>query len=113
MPYIHVKTSLSVDERLQTKVQQELGQAIGLLPGKSEQWLMVQFSQEQTLWMAGSDEPAAMVEVSIYGGAPQDAYDQLTERITNILYDYLDLEPQRVYVKYAECEVWGWNGANF
>ncbi len=113
MPYIHVKTNLTVTEGLQSRLTQELGQAIGLLPGKTEQWLMVQINPEQSIWMAGSDAPAAMVEVSIYGTAPQDAYDQLTERITNILYDYLELDPQRVYVKYAECEVWGWNGANF
>ncbi len=113
MPYINVKTNLPVDDLTQEQIKKQLGQAICIIRGKSEEWLMVGLEPESALWFAGSDEPAAMVEVAVYGGADAEDFDQLTARITDILGAYLDLDPRRVYVKYQECEYWGWNGANF
>lgn len=113
MPYINTKTNLPLALQEEQAIKTQLGQAIEILPGKSEAWLMVGFQPEQALWFQGTDEPAALVEVAVYGGAPADAYDQLTARITDILCAYLPLQPGRVYVKYAETEFWGWNGSNF
>lgn len=113
MPYIHVTTSGELDAHKEELLKTELGRAIEALPGKSEQWLMVQCTPEAHLWLAGSDEPCALAEVSIYGAAPADAYDALTGRLTEILESVLDVDAARVYVKYAETEYWGWNGRNF
>ena len=63
--------------------------------------------------MAGSDAPAAIAEVSVYGGADGEDYRQLTGRVCDILDSVLDIPADRVYVKYAETEHWGWNGSNF
>ena len=63
--------------------------------------------------MVGTDAPAALVEVSVYGGAEPDAYDALTARVCELLDAVLDIDPARVYVKYAETPNWGWNGGNF
>ena len=60
-----------------------------------------------------ADAPAALVEVSVYGGAEPDAYDALTARVCELLDAVLDIDPARVYVKYAETPNWGWNGGNF
>ncbi len=42
-----------------------------------------------------------------------DAYDALTARVCELLDAVLDIDPARVYVKYAETPNWGWNGGNF
>ena len=47
------------------------------------------------------------------GGAEPDAYDALTARVCELLDAVLDIDPARVYVKYAETPNWGWNGGNF
>ena len=57
--------------------------------------------------------PAAIAEVSVYGGADGENYRQLTGRVCDILDSVLDIPADRVYVKYAETEHWGWNGSNF
>lgn len=113
MPYIHVQTNVPVSDAQAETVKARLGQAISALPGKSEKWLMVRMESECAMWMAGSDEPCAMVDVSVYGGAPSDAYEVLTARVCEILDAVLSLDPARVYVKFSETPDWGWNGGNF
>ncbi len=113
MPYIHVQTNLPVSGSEQELLKTRLGQAVEALPGKSERWLMVRIEPECALWMAGTDEPAAMVEVFIYGGAPSSACEALTARICELLDGVLSLDPERIYVQYTETPNWGWNGGNF
>lgn len=113
MPYIHVQTNVPVTAAEADTLKTRLGQAITALPGKSEQWLMVRVEPECSLWFAGSDAPCAMVDVSVYGGAPSDAYETFTARVCDILDGVLSLPPKRVYIKYSETPDWGWNGGNF
>ena len=113
MPFIRVSANVAVNESQAERITTMLGQAIEVIPGKSEAWLMVEVEGEKALWMAGSDAPAAIAEVSVYGGADGADYRQLTGRVCDILDSVLDIPAGRVYVKYAETEHWGWNGSNF
>ena len=113
MPFIRVSANVAVNEAQAERVKAMLGQAIEVIPGKSEAWLMVGVEPECALWFQGTDAPAALVEVSVYGGAEPDAYDALTARVCELLDAVLDIDPARVYVKYAETPNWGWNGGNF
>ncbi len=113
MPYIHVQTNVPVTAAEADTLKTRLGQAIPALPGKSEKWLMVRVESECAMWFAGSDDPCAMAEVAVYGGAPSEAYEAMTARICEILDSVLSLSPGRVYVKYSETPDWGWNGGNF
>ncbi len=112
MPYINVKTNAAVPAEKAQSIKSSLGQAITAIPGKSETWLMVGIEPEQMLWFQGSDAPAAIVDVTIYGSASASAYDAMTGKVTAILSGELGIAPNRIYVKYAETEYWGWNGAN-
>lgn len=113
MPFINVKTNTAVPAAKAEAIKSALGEAITAIPGKSERWLMVGIEPEQLLYFQGSDTPAAMVEVSIFGGANASAYNDLTGRICSILNDSLCIDTSRIYVKYAETDNWGWNGSNF
>lgn len=113
MPFINVKTNVAVPAEDAESIKSKLGIAITAIPGKSEGWLMVGIEPDYALWFKGTEEPAAMVEVSIYGGASHNALTTLTSHITGILGDTLGISSDRVYVKYSETENWGWNGSNF
>lgn len=113
MPYINVKTNTSVSAQKAESIKSAMGQAITAIPGKSENWLMVGIEPEQMLYFQGSDAPAAIVDVTIYGSASASAYDSLTGKVTAILSGELGIAPNRIYVKYAETPHWGWNGSNF
>ncbi|MBR5163941.1 MAG: hypothetical protein IKW87_00065 [Ruminococcus sp.] len=113
MPFINVKTNVSTTHEAEINIKSALGQAITAIPGKSEGWLMVGIEPDYRLWFKGTNEPAAMVQVSLYGGASHNAKTTLTSHITGILTDELGISSDRVYVMYTETESWGWNGSNF
>jgi Macrophage migration inhibitory factor (MIF). len=112
MPYININTNVSVSKEQEETVKERLGKAIGLLPGKSESWLMVGFESEKSMYFRGNaSQKIALVEVSVYGGINRSAADSLTEAITGILEQ--DIGVAQTYVKYEEVEIWGYNGSNF
>ena len=113
MPFINVKTNVSTTHEAEINIKSALGQAITAIPGKSEGWLMVGIEPDYRLWFKGTNEPAAMVQVSLYGGASHNAKTTLTSHITGLLTDNLGISSDRIYVKYTETESWGWNGSNF
>lgn len=113
MPFINVMTNTAVSGEKKTAIKSALGKAITAIPGKSESWLMVGIAPDYTLYFKGDDAPAAMVEVSVFGGANPSAYSKLTAEICGILNGELDIDPARIYVKYTETSNWGWNGGNF
>ena len=114
MPYMHVRTNVGVDKEKQVAIKAAFGEAIALLPGKSEQWLMVDVEEQANLFLAGQgDRPLAMVEVELLGQSTPRAYEALTARVCEIMQEILDVAPDGVYVKYAETAHWGYNGSNF
>ncbi len=113
MPFINVKTNSAVSKDKETVIKTKLGQAITAIPGKSEGWLMIEIEPERTMYFRGTDEPCAMVGVSLYGNASSNAMSTLTSHITGIMLDELGISTDRVYVSYMCTDDWGWNGNNF
>ncbi len=113
MPFINVKTNVPVSSDKEKAIKSALGRDITALPGKTENWLMVGLEPECHLWFKGTDKPAALVDVSVYGGADADAYRALTGKVSALLAEELGLKPDRIYVKYSSTPDWGWNGDNF
>ena len=37
----------------------------------------------------------------------------MTEALTDILREELEIAPDRIYITYQEIGTWGWNGGNF
>jgi len=113
MPFINVKTNAKLSKAQAEQIKADFGTAITAVPGKSEQWLMVNLEGEQMLYFQGSDAPAAIAEVSLFGNASGSALDKLTGSITDSLTKQLGISASRVYVSYHLTQHWGWNGNNF
>lgn len=114
MPYIDTKTSAIITKDQKDRLIKEFGAAIELIPGKSEEWLMLNFDGGCRMAFRGiSDVPCAMIDVQIFGKTTDQAYDALTERICAIISDTLQIPSDRIYVKYTEKDRWGYNGFNF
>ena len=113
MPYIGVKTSVDITAEKEAVLKAKMGKAVETLPGKSERWLMCEFTDSCRLWLSGSDAPAAFVEVKLYGKADSAVYERMSGIICIILADELEIPSDRVYITYSEFTDWGWNGSNF
>lgn len=114
MPFIDSKVSFKLSEQQQEEIKTRLGKAIELIPGKSESWLMVGFSDDYKLYFKGEASPKIVyVEVSVFGKVTQNAIDNLTSEICNIYNEVTGTPKDKIYVKYFEADKWGWNGNNF
>ena len=113
MPYISVKTPFKAEKPAAEKMKAEFGKAIEILPGKTERWLMVSFDSQDEMFFAGSAEPSAIAEISIFGKAKPEYYEKLTAEVCRIISENTKIPSDRIYVKYSETDNWGFNGTNF
>lgn len=114
MPFIDSKVSVPMTKEQKDNIKSKLGQAISIVPGKSEHWLMVGFEDNYELYFQGNqDQPSAYIEVSVFGNLSDDTASKMTAELCKLYEQELKIPPNRVYIKYQECHKWGWNGGNF
>lgn len=114
MPFINSKVSVSLAPEKEIELKTRLGQAISLIPGKSESWLMTGFEDNYHLYFRGDNsQPTAFVEVKVFGQENPAAFEKLTAEITKIFGEVLEIAPDHIYIKYEAVSNWGWNGSNF
>ncbi len=114
MPFIHTRVNQPLDSDTEKRLSVGIGRAITLLPGKTEDWLMLQFEDNCHLYFKGDSRKAlAIIQVGVLGHCGDAAYGQLTAALTQLLKDEMNVQPDGVYVQYLETEHWGWNGSNF
>ena len=112
MPYIATTTNVTINTRKRETLKERMGKAIELIPDKTEAWLMLSFRDGVDMYFRGEDDPCAICQVKLFGTADDDNYADLTEALTDILREELDIDPDRIYVVYDEVKTWGWNGGN-
>lgn len=113
MPFINSKISTALSEDQEKTLVSRLGQAVTLIPGKSESWLMTGFEPEYHLYFRGENStPAAFVEVKLFGSENKSAFAALTAEICNIYQEVLGIPADHIYIKYQAVANWGWNGGN-
>ena len=113
MPFINSKVSVKLSKDQEKTLVSRLGQAISLIPGKSESWLMTGFEPEYHLYFRGADStPTAFVEVKIFGRENKDAFSALTSEICAMFHDVLDIPADHIYIKYETVADLSWNGSN-
>lgn len=114
MPMISTKTNSEISKEQELKLKSELGKAISILSGKSEQWLMLSFEDKCHLYFQGDNsKPIAYVEVKVFGRIDYSQSNKLTAKICEIFGEILHIDASNVYIKYEEVDMWGWNGGNF
>lgn len=107
MPFINVKTSCPIANDQELRLKAAFGRAIGLIPGKSEESLMLSFSDSCRMWFGGSQEgPIAMVETAIYGSAAPEDFQRFGQEAARILRE--ELGAAHTYVKLQQTTDWAW-----
>ena len=114
MPMIITKTNTSITKEQEATLTRAFGEAIALLPGKSEEWLMLSFEDGARMAFRGvSDRELCYIEVNLLGVATREAYDNLTARLCEVVSETLGVPGDGIYVKYEEAKTWGYDGFNF
>ena len=76
MPFIKSKVSCVISKQQEEELKIRMGKAIELVPGKSEEYLLLEFEDNCRLWLRGdNEEPIAYIEAAIFGNEPHYGYD--------------------------------------
>ncbi len=114
MPFINTRLNIPLPSDKEAAIKEKFGEAIQIFPGKSEAWLMLNFSDRERMWFRGSNDlPIAYVEIQLFGTATEESCAQMTATVCRIFEDTLGISPEHIYVKYEFVPVWGWNRENF
>ena len=114
MPFINSRVSVPMSEAQKESLKQKLGEAISIIPGKTESWLMIEFADGCEMYSQGdASQPIAFVEVKVFGTFSDETADKFTEAVCGLYESELQINKDHVYVKYEEVGKWGWNGKNF
>ena len=114
MPYIETKVNIKISPAQEIELKEKLGKIIENFPGKTENWLMLNFEDNCRMYFKGDNKlPIAYVEVKLFGKLDETASENMTQDICTIFEDILDIPKTQIYVKYEGVGVWGWNGSNF
>ena len=60
-----------------------------------------------------AETPSAMIKVEIFGKVKNEDYDRLTAEICSRVSKILGVPSNRIYVRYEECSIWGYDAFNF
>ena len=114
MPYITVTTNRSLPADKTAALKAKIAKALSdSMPGKTENWLMLRFAGDETMYFGGTDAPCLMADICVFGKQPKENYAKMTAAVTKILSAECAVPADRIYVKYTEYDKWGWNGGNF
>ncbi len=114
MPFINLKTNVTLDENQKHSLKSKLTKSITLIPGKSENYVMCAVEDNVSMMFRGDNtQPLAFVEIKILHSAPKNAYAALTEEICKILKENINVDGNNCYVKFEEAEYWGMDGFMF
>ena len=111
MPYLGVHSSkkLTVEER--TGLKAKLGEAISLIPNKTEAVLMIEFLESADFYFAGSNEnDYVYVDLRCFQNAPIEDNRAFTTRVYEIFGEVLGMESNKIYLTIAEYPIWGARG---
>ena len=112
MPYIHLKTTESIDAARQEVLDRDLRRITQECLGKGENWVMTGYEPQAQLFFQGEDKQIAYVEVKCYGEPNGQGADRMTAQICTLLGQELGVPASRVYVSYFGTDKWGWSGRN-
>jgi len=113
MPFIFSKVTVKITEQQETALKQRLGKAIELVPGKSEEYLLLGFEDECHLYLRGDkSQPIAYIQANIFGNEDHLGYDAFSLEVTNIFHEVLDIPKDRIYISYTDIPDWAVGGMN-
>ncbi len=114
MPYLKIQTNRNIGKEQRSVLLKKASQTVGEALGKPESYVMVALESGAPMLFAGSDTPVAYLEVKSIG-LPDTKTAALSEALSALLEDELDIGRDRIYIEFTDAlrSMWGWNGGTF
>ena len=113
MPLLQIISNATIDDN-KDLLAKKASQFTAELLGKPESYVMVHISTEQTLFFAGSNQPAALVNLKSLG-LPEENTGALSEKLCNFISTEFNIASSRIYIEFSSPErhMWGWDKRTF
>jgi len=114
MPYLAISTNAEIPEETRGVFFKEASKAVAAGTGKPEAYVVVKLDAGQPLLFAGTDAPAAFLELKSIG-FPAGGVQGLTASLCDLVSQHLGIPGERIYVKFEDVKaaLWGQNGETF
>lgn len=114
MPYLKIQTNQEINEGTQKSLLEKASKAVSEQLGKPETYVMVTIDPPRPMLFAGSDAPAAYLELKSIG-LPASATTNISASLCGLIGEVLSIDQNRIYVEFTNVErnMWGWNGGTF
>jgi len=114
MPYLLIQTNRDLDDDARGGLMERASRLVAERLGKPERYVMVAVHAPVPMLFAGSDAPAAYVELKSIG-LPADGTAALSAAVCGLLEEALTVPRDRIYIEFADAprHLWGWNGGTF
>lgn len=114
MPYINSRLTLKLSEEDKETLKTQMGKIVSEIPGKSEEWLMISFDDDKTIYFRGKEmEKAAFIEVKIAGTTEREYKNKVTNLLCSLYETKLNIPKHNIFITFSEVLDWGWNGELF
>lgn len=111
MPYIQINIAKALNDAQKDQIKTGLGQNIALIPGKSEGTLMVDISDQHTIYLAGEKKETAFIDVRIYSTTTEEYKKSFTEAAFQTIAQATGIPQDAMYLTFSEFPNWGTKGS--
>ena len=114
MPYFSIDTNQTPEKESRQELIKKASALISGLLGKPESYVMTSMKFGSELIFAGSEGPAAFVQIKAIGLA-KDRCNEYSEKISDFLEQELKIPRDRTFIDFTDLDgkMFGWNGKTF
>jgi phenylpyruvate tautomerase PptA (4-oxalocrotonate tautomerase family) len=114
MPYLKITASKSIDTERKHSLLKAASKLVATELGKPEQYMMVSVDGSAQMLFAGTEEPAAFLELRGIG-LPESKTGRLSQMLCQMVESQLGIRQDRIYINFTDIKssLWGWNGETF
>lgn len=114
MPYLNIHINRPLQAGQGKALLANASDTLAKELGKPERYVMVELTENPLLIFAGTDEPAAYVELKSIG-LPAGQTQSLSKVICSLLEEEAGIPASRIYIEFSDAKgsFWGWNKSTF
>ena len=114
MPFLEIATNVEVTAQIEGLLLKEASKTLASGTGKPEDYVMVRIKGSQLFLFAGTDAPAAFLEVKSIG-YPDNGVQRLAGALSALVTTHLGVPENRTYVVFADVKapMWAHGGETF
>ncbi|KHO62013.1 4-oxalocrotonate tautomerase [Thermoanaerobacter sp. YS13] len=116
MPIVNLITKEKIASENKEVLKKEFADVMYEVAGKSENWLMVRFTEEEDIFFQGQPlVKGGIVEIKLVGKLQRGQKEEISKRICDVLNKVLGYRKDSIYIVIQEIEGqnWGYNGSTF